>query len=381
MKLTIPRKTLAAAVDRVARFAPRRSPLPVLKCILLRADDGCLYLSATDLQLSVTLQTEADVEIGGDGSAAVPGALLADLVKRLPDGPVSIETTGGDTRMQFRSGRSKLHLNAFPGEEFPALIYPENAYSFEFSQPEFCALIRRVSRVAAKQDESRPTLTGILLQGHPDHIIACATDGRRLSWTSTPLPEQEGRQLEAVVPAVALGEILHLLGGEGPVLARMDKDSTRIAFEAENILASSQLLAGAFPNFNRIIPKTFSAACICSRSELRQALQRMQLVAQENDSPGLVVLNFQPDSIRLGANTPDLGGGEDSIDATLAGDPLRCAFNAAYLLDALAAIETPDVEWRLQDPTKSSVLRAPSDDNSAHVIMPVRLKEDIRHEN
>lgn len=381
MKLTIPRDTLAAAVDRVARLASKRSPLPILKCVLLQAEDGCLRLSATDLQLSVSIQTEANVEIGGEGSVAVPGALLGDLVKRLPDGQVSIETTNGDTRIQFRSGRSKLHLNSLPGEEFPSLPVPEGAGSVEIPQPEFCALVRRVSRVAAKQDEARPALTGILVQGHPDQIFACATDGRRLSWTSTPLPEQDGRQIEAVVPAVALGEIIHLLGGEGPVLARMDKDSTRITFEAENILASSQLLAGAFPDFNRVIPKTFSAACTCSRNDLRQALQRMLLVANEKDSPSLVVLDFQPDSIRFSANTPDLGGGEDSISATLAGDPLRCAFNGAYLLDALAAIETPEVEWRLQDPTKSSVLRPPSDDRSAHVIMPVRLREDIRHEN
>lgn len=375
MRFTIDRDALANAVERVSRCIAGRSPLPILKCVLLDVQTD-LVLHATDLNLGIFLTVQADVAIGGEGAAAVPGSLLLELVKKLPSGKVEVEGVNGS--VHFRAGRTKLKLESLPGEEFPASpSLGREVDTVALPQPVLRRVLQRVLRAAATTDDARPVMTGILTLGDDQGLELCATDGRCLAWASQELDEEAPeRRFRLVVPAKAYAEVLRSFGDSNEtVRLSADPAASFIQFELPQARIFCRLLEGTFPDFNRVVPKSFQRSFRCSRSELRGALERMKLLAQEKDSPGLTVMDFQPDQVALRAYTPQLGDGEDAVAGTLDGPPLRIAFNAGFVLDALATLDTDDAELRLQDESHSAVIRSPGDATSLYVIMPIRLRE------
>lgn len=377
MRFSVDRDALLNAVERAARCVSGRTPLPVLKCLLLEAHED-LVVQGTDMSSGIVIHTDAEVAFGGEGSAAVPANLLLELCKRLPAGKVEVEELS--TAVQFRSGRTKLKLDSLPGEEFPEVAQP-SGMTIELPQGALLRTLRRVSPAAAVTDNARPVMTGILTIGTEDSLVMCATDGRSLGWASQPVATNSAQEFRLVVPARSYAEVARLLDtSDIPVRVRADAGAGAgafIHFELPRIRIYCRLLEGIFPDFNKVIPKRFLRSFRCSRAELRRCIERMKLVAREQDSPGLMVLDFRTDEVALRANTPQVGDGEDAVPGILEGEPLRIAFNGDLLLDALASLDGDEAELRLQDETHAAVIRSPGDDSSLYVIMPVRLREDL----
>src|SRR5207248_1320413 len=203
MKITCSRDDLAQRLGIVARAVSTRTAVQILAGVLLQAEEGALHLAATDMELS--LRSTLDAEVEGEGAVVVPGRLLVDLARLLPEQEVQIEHRAEEGVVRISCGSATYRLNTYNAEDFPRL--PELA-TLELFSVDREALLETVSRVArsASRDESRPVLTGILARFEAGKLVMAATDSYRLSVKETPL-EGSAPELEAIIPARALGEL------------------------------------------------------------------------------------------------------------------------------------------------------------------------------
>src|SRR5918996_814349 len=209
MKVTCSRDELVQKLALVARAVSTRTTVLVLGGILLRAEEGELRLAATDMELSLRTSLEAQVE--GEGAIVVPGRMLTDLVRLLPDEDVQIEHRPEEGVVRVESGSYSSRLHTYNVEDFPRLPDTAAAGAFAVDKDALLDTVARVSR-SASRDESRPVLTGILARFEAGDIVMAATDSYRLSVKETPL-EGDAPDLEAIIPARALAEVTRIAAG------------------------------------------------------------------------------------------------------------------------------------------------------------------------
>src|SRR5204862_6546530 len=213
MKVVCRREELSQKLGIVARAVSTRASVQILSGVLLRAEGGRLHLAATDMELSLRSSLEAQVE--GDGSVVVPGRLLVDLVRLLPDSEVTIEHRVDESVVHVTSGPSTSTLHTYAAEDFPRLPDLDAVGTFTVERESLLETVSRVAR-SASRDESRPVLTGILVRFEAGKIVMAATDSYRLSVKET-VAETSAAELEAIIPARALQE-LSRLGGDSSEL-------------------------------------------------------------------------------------------------------------------------------------------------------------------
>src|SRR5919204_5183826 len=211
LKLTCARDELVAKLAVVSRAVSTRTAVQILSGVLLRAEGGELHLAATDMELS--LRTSLEAEVDGEGAAVVPGRLLVDLARLLPEGEVVIEHRAEENVVRVECGSASYRLHAFSEEDFPRLPELDSVGTFSVDREALLETIARVSR-SASRDESRPVLTGILVRFEPGRLVMAATDSYRLAPKETPLAG-ESPDLEAIVPARALAEVTRIAGNAG----------------------------------------------------------------------------------------------------------------------------------------------------------------------
>src|ERR671923_178134 len=232
MKLTCAREELAEKLQIAGRGVSTRTSVQVLAGILLRATDGLLSLAATDMEISLRVSLEAQVE--DEGSVVVPGRLLVDIVRLLPAGEVTISHRAEEGVVELVCGAASYRLNTYAAEDFPRLPEIDDASAFTVEKEAFVDTIARVSR-SASRDESRPVLTGVLVRFEGDKLVMAATDSYRLSVKETALPAGPGRELEAIVPARALGELSRIAqtGADGAL--QIGVQENQVVFGADGI--------------------------------------------------------------------------------------------------------------------------------------------------
>jgi DNA polymerase-3 subunit beta len=371
MRVTCEKSVLDNALTTVSRAISAKSPLPILSHVLLQAEPEGLTLVATDLNVGVRTQVAAP---GAEaGALTCSASLLSEIVRRLPAGPVRLESVG-EGSLKVSSGTAEFVVQTLPAEEFPNLPAGEDAPTLTLPQKTLKTMLSRVVVAAAEMDEARPVMMGVLCLLEPEALTMVATDGRRLARMTVALPKDPGRVGKMLVPARAMGELQRLLGDtDEPV--QVQSGPGQAFFTVGTTTLNTRLLEGSYPDFRQVIPRSFLRTCRAGREQLAGALRRMLLVAQEKDSPHLVRMDFEPDRLILSAYTPDLGSGRDQVPVILEGEPLAIAFNGKLLLDVLGVLDTEEVQLDLQDECHSGVVRPLNDSDYDYVIMPVRLRE------
>ena len=378
MKFRVERDVLAEAVAWAARSLPARPPVPVLAGLLLSVEsdgaEGRLSLSGFDYEVSARVATEADVEEAG--TVLVSGRLLADISRALPNRPVEISTDG--VRVLVVCGSSRFTLPTLPVDEYPALpqmptvsgVVPGDA---------FAAAVAQVA-VAAGRDDTLPVLTGVRVEIEDDRVTLAATDRYRfavrdLMWK----PEQPGLSAVALVPAKTLLDTAKSLSAGDNVsiaLAGSGKGEGLIGFEGAGRRTTTRLLEGEFPKFRALFPTEFSAIGTVPTQAFVDAVKRVSLVAERNTP---VRLSFEQGVLTLEAGSGDDAQAVERLDADLEGDDISIAFNPAYLLDGLSAIDSPVAQLSFTTATKPALLsgkpsqEAEADETYKYLIMPVRL--------
>jgi DNA polymerase-3 subunit beta len=364
MKVTCSREELTQKLAVVSRGVSTRTAVQILGGILLNAEGGRLTLAATDMELSLRASLEAQVE--GEGAVVVPGRLLVELARLLPDSEVSIEQRADEGVIRVSSGPFESRLNTYTAEDFPRLPDAEGLERHAVDRDALLETIARVGR-SASRDESRPVLTGILVRFEPGKLVMAATDSYRLSVKETAL-EGTIPELEAIVPARALTELARI--GQGAERIELGVHENQVVFGVDGIWLTTRRIDGQFPNYRQLIPESFEHEVPLPRDEVLDVVRRIAVMAQRN-SP--LRLRFAEGELTVSARTQDVGEAEESLPVPFAGEPLEIGFNAEFLRDGIESVTGETVRFRLISPLRPCVLQAEGSDDFLYLIMPIRL--------
>jgi DNA polymerase-3 subunit beta len=364
LRATCSRDELAGALLVVSRGLSNRGAVQVLSGILLRGEEGRLTLASTDMEIS--LRASIAGEISGDGAVVVPGRLLTDLARLLPDDSVTLVHEEGDGVLGVTSGSHSSRLNVYSAEDFPRLP-PTDVDLHTIAAPALLATIEKVAR-AASRDESRPVLTGILVRFEGDKLIMAATDSYRLAVKETEL-DAAGADLDAIIPARALQELARLAAGADEV--KLGVHENHVIFKAGDVWLTSRRIDGQFPNYKQLLPETFEAEVATPREPLLNVIRRAGVLAQRN-AP--LRLRFAEGELGVSAQTQDVGEAHESLPVEYAGEPLEIGFNPDFLRDGLEAVAGDTVLLKLINPLRPGLIVSP-DESFWYLIMPIRLPD------
>lgn len=374
MKFSLDRDVLADAVAWVARTLPQRPPVPVLAGLLVEATGDGLRLSAFDYEVSARIEVPA--EVAEPGSALVSGRLLADICRSLPSRPV--EMASSDAKVLLTCGSARFTLLTLPVDEYPALPeMPDAAGTVPGDL--FAHALSQVS-VAAGRDDTLPVLTGIRVEIDGERVTLAATDRyrlavRELDWA----PQRSGVSAVALVPARALADTARTLSTAAAVTVSLSAESSSeglVGFEGNGRRTTQRLLDGEFPKFRSLLPSESSSVAVVETVTFVEAVKRVALVAERNTP---VRLSFTDGLLTLEAGSGEEAQASESLEATLTGDEITIAFNPAYLLDGLGALDGTHTRMAFTAAAKPAVLSgsdgpdAPVDDSYRYLLMPVRV--------
>jgi len=363
LRVTCPRDELARALAVVSRGVSTRTTVQILAGILLHASGGRLELAATDMELS--LRTSLDASIESDGSVVVPGRLLLELARLLPDAEVTIEHKLEEAAVEIRSGAATYRLHTYNAEDFPRLPDAEAAERHDVDRGTLLETVSRLSR-SASRDESRPVLTGVLMRFEPGKLVMAATDSYRLSVKETAI-EGTVPELEAIVPARALQELARV--AQAGERIELGVHENQVIFSTGDALLTTRRIDGQFPNYKQLVPEAFDHELALPREELLDVVRRVAVMAQRN-SP--LRLRFGDGELTVSAQTQDVGEARESLPVSFNGEPLEIGFNAEFLRDGIESVGGEQLRLKLISPLRPAVLQG-EDDTFLYLIMPIRL--------
>ncbi len=346
-----------------------------------------LAVVGTDLDLTVHASTEA---IGiTDGVCVAPAKLLADIVRSLEPGAVTIESEGD--KVEIGASRSRFSLRTFPVDDFPSLPEPPQPATF-LPAASLASALRQVVR-AASGDDARPLLTGVLLAAEGDGVRLVATDSYRLAMRDIDGSDALTDSAQILVPARALAELQKL-----PVLGMTSKDVTAasaagdgedqvagkdvptiglsvgehdVTFTVGSVKVSTRLLDGSYPDYRQLIPAEYPNRLHVGKDSLLDALRRVRLLVRDNTTP--VRLAMRQAGVDLTVVSQEVGDASETVDADFEGTDLTIAFNPTYLIDGVEAVSGDEVVLETVDATKPATVRAAEETNFRYLLMPVRV--------
>jgi DNA polymerase-3 subunit beta len=366
MKVTVTRENFQRGLSAVAATIPTRTTLPVLSNILVETLEEGLRVRGTDLDISVSIQTPADVE--RQGSVTVPAKKVADIARELPDAPVQLESEGG--RAVLVCGKSKFRLNTLPSEEYPSFPDVPFKEGWKLRGGELQTLSAHTS-FAVSGEETRPVLNGVLWQVRGDEMRMVATNGHRLAKMGLQLEVGAGEE-DLIVPPKALQQVERLFDAEDQL--EIARSESHLGFRTGRSEVYTRLIEGPYPNYEQVLPKSHDKECVADRAELTGAIKRMAIVA--SDQTHRVRLSFGPEKLALAVQTPDLGEAEDELPIQYEGAPIEIGFNAQYLLEVLRYIGSEEVKVSLSAPERPATFEPVGGDlDYVCLVMPLRLME------
>lgn len=367
MEIELLREELLQPLQGVIGVVERRQTIPILGNVCIEVEsDSAIRLVTTDLEVEMN----ARLAQGGKqaGASTVPARKLLDICRALPEG-ATVKLAQEEGRVRVSSGRSRFVLTTLPVDEFPTVGDLDDGLRFTLDSDALADLLKRSAFAMAQQDV-RYYLTGLLLEISPSRLRAVATDGHRLALCDAEqAPEVEGEK-SAILPRKAVMELERLLGQAGKQV-EVTLTKTHARFDLGAQVLTTKLIDGQFPDYDRVIPKGSNKRLVADRGPLREALTRVAILANEKFRG--IRLEASADGFKLAAHNPENEEAEELVSASYEGDRLVIAFNASYLQDALAALDSETVEFRFTDSNSSALLGAPDSDRYRYVIMPMRL--------
>ena len=373
MKFRCERDELLEAVQFGSRAISNRATMPVLAGLRIEAkESGEVIVAATDLEL--TMQTALRAGVDEPGRLIVPGRLFGEMIRSLGAGTVSLAAAEGE--VEIGSGRGQFRVKTLAAEDYPALPVDDGGtegMEVEVNAGALAVALAQVVR-AASVDESRQVLTGVLWEIEAGSVTLAATDSYRLAVRTLPVAGGPAERRKVVLPARALGELARALGTEGATVKALLSDHL-MSFtinssdaDAESVIGS-RFIEGEFPNYRQLIPDGYQNVLTVDREALLDVTKRVGLLAQ-NNLP--VKMRLDPE-LEVSAHTPDVGEGQEVLDAEYFGDPFVIAFNPGFLNDGLSAIQTEKMVLKAGDGLKAAVLQGENDETFTYLLMPVRL--------
>ncbi len=368
MNLTIAKDQIIAGLQAVQNVVTSRTTLPILSNVLMRAADGKVEFTATDLDVTVACSVEA--KISKPGATTVPVKKLFGIVRELNGGEIEIETDEKNVT-SIRSGSSYFKIHGLAAEEFPPLPKFKDDKKVNLSQESVRAMLKKTS-FAVSTDESRYVLNGIFMSLKEGKMTLVATDGRRLALVDEEVELSEKSTGEFIVPAKAINELNRLLQDKGEVEIKFGENQSSFALKDDkgfSVLLITKLIEGNYPNYRQVIPGEARERIGVNREELLQALRRAEIMTSEKANS--VKLTFGKNQLAITANSPEVGEARETLAVNYKGKEMAIAFNPRYLIDPLAALSVDEVFIELIDELSPGVLKI--NGPFLYVVMPMRL--------
>jgi DNA polymerase III subunit beta len=368
MKLSLSTSELLNQLQTVTRVASTRSAVQALSGVMISATDGATpELRATDMEIGLRVPLQA--EMSRPGSAVLPARLLLDVARSLPAAEVTLELRSSEQDVELISGPATFHLRTLRSEDFPTLPEPSPETRVALPVDAFVATISRVAR-SASRDETRPVLTGVLMSASAQELRMVATDSYRLSVKETALDEPLQGSLEANVPARALQELVRIAQAAPAESVTVSVGQNQVVFELGDIVLSSRLIDGQFPNYRQLLPESVEHELRLASGELTDVVRRISLLAQKN-AP--LRLSFSEGTLTVSAQTPDVGEASEAVPVPFHGDAFEIGFNPDFLRDGLESIESDELVLKLISPLRPGLIESPDSGDFVYLIMPIRL--------
>ncbi|MDF2379256.1 MAG: DNA polymerase III subunit beta [Candidatus Gracilibacteria bacterium] len=369
MKFQCKQSDLSHALDVVAHVIDTNVTLPVLNNILLRAEDGKVYFSATNLEMAVNYWMEAEVMM--EGAVTVPAKLLSGYVSLLKDDQLECALGEGLT-LAITSAGSKTQIKCIAAEEYPSISPIEELVKIDLPLAIVPESINQVS-FASSSTSTRPVLAGVYCEVGKSTLTMVATDSFRLSEKKITLDQPVTGEANCIVPTRAVAELARLCGKvSGIERVEMALGKNQVMFTVGEVQLYSRLIEGNFPNYRQILPDEVKTSTTLYTADLTRAGKRINLFAKENNNK--VLFDFQKDSLDLSTPATQVGTEEGELPISLDGEPGQIALNSEFVLDLLAHLGSDQVDIGMNNSTSPAVFRPVDTDDFLHIIMPLKLQ-------
>ena len=375
MQLSCLQENLERGLTAVRSAVPSRTTMPVLDNVLLETRQGMLQLTATDLTTTIITQCGAMIET--EGSIAIPHRMLYDLVRALPSDRIDLGVD--ESNVQISCGRSVTNITGVAAEDYPGRPKTtDDAATVTIDAAQLSKAIGMV-RYAAATDEGRPVLTGVLVEFNESSVRFIAADGFRLAIQDIPLPEPM-ENVSAIVPAVAMREVQRLANEERrPVAVSIPKDRSWIHFKFDHTELFSQLIQGAFPNVDQLVPDSYTTRIVVDRDDLMNQVQIASAMTKDKGKQ-VIRMTFEPNEeegpsqMQVSAAAEGQGNTTSSFDTKdFEGESNRIAINQRYLAEFLSANQG-EICIKITTSTSPMLLEPAEVDNSRYVAMPMYVQ-------
>jgi DNA polymerase-3 subunit beta len=375
MELTVGKAELQKELQLCQGVVEKRSTIPILSNVLLRAADGRLQIAATDLD--VTILSSCGARVTTPGGVTIEAKRLFDIVRSLPDEDVHF-TLQENNSINVESGTAKFRLLGLPAEDYPTLPTVDVTDAYTIPLDELKTMVGKV-KFAITHEETRFQLNGALLKVQPNKMEMVATDGHRMALINFPSgiagKGKKATDLTILVPRKALDEILRLESGEDGTV-RFGVSENQLFFEAGDRRLLARMIDVNFPNYMEVISRDNDRRVMVDRERLLQTIKRISLVA--NERTRAVRFDFSAGKLTVSSTNPELGDARETVPIDYAGQPFFVGLNAAYVMDFLSATDTPSVSLDLKDENSQCIGRPASTAEDLpydylYVVMPMRL--------
>lgn len=357
---------LLNSINTVLKACSTKTTMPILECILLKAMGNKLTLVGNNLELGIESIIDADVIT--EGFIALEAKIFSEIIRRMPGEIIEI-STDDHYMTSIISEKSKFQIAGQSGKDFPALPDVEKVNVCTIHQPELKEMIRQTIFSVA-QDETRPILTGEMLQIKENSLNMVAVDGYRISYRKLEI-STENKDIEVVIPGKTLGEINKILSTEENDIVHIYFGEKHILFDLGDSKVVSRLLEGDFLRYEQVFSPDYETKILVDRKNFLMSIERAALISREGKKNPIKV-EIDGDRMIITSNA-ELGTSREELDVILEGKEIVIAFNPRYLIDALKAIDDDNVYIQFISPLTPCIINPEKGDNFKYLILPIRV--------
>lgn len=366
MNIQINRETLLKPLSSVTSIVEKRHTLPILSNLLLETKANKIQLTATDLEMQISLSVESAT--GGEMSTTISAKKLLDICRSLPDN-AEINLATNDSRVTLKAGKSRFNLQTLPAADYPVMSKTQGeSTTVTIAQRQFKELLKQVEFAMAQQD-IRYYLNGLLFEVNANRLNIVGTDGHRLSFTSSELKQNYEKQ-EVILPRKTVIELIKLLD-DSEEDVQIEISAAQVNFSFGNIKLISKVIDGKFPDYNRVIPTGHQNIFSTDRLGVLLAMQRASILSNEKYRGIRMVINNN--NLKLISTNSDQEEAEEELEISYNGAALDIGFNVTYLIDVLNNTNSDQVTFSFADANSSCLITVPNNTSYKYVVMPMRI--------
>lgn len=362
MRLQVTQENLNRALGTVARVANTRGTLPILSNVLVKTANNRLSIAATNLDVAITHYIGA--KVSDEGSVTVPARLMQEFISSLPAGVIELELE--EAKLHIVTDQYKSVVNGIAADDFPVMPAISSGQSWVIDGPQLKKGLQQVA-LAASGDESRPVLTGVLLQTVGGKLCVAATDSYRLAEKNLGPNDQE---VQLLVPVTAMQDLLRIVSDfEGDV--KVTYDDQQVLFQVGDVDLVARLIDGKYPDYRKLVPDSFETTAVVKRADLLNITKVSSLFARESAGSVTIQVDEAAGTISIYSIASQLGENTATAEGKITGSS-SITLNSRYLLDALHVFDGEEVSFCFNGKLEPILLKDPTSDDYLHIIMPLK---------